>query len=269
MPKDWDEWLHACRSRRLRWKNEEGALGSHIRDGSKWRLQKTTTPSLYTFVDGSRDVSTNRPIWAQFYASKGDATIELLGYVDTGRTSNARGCFVVEGRPWNGGAIALLGDYPTSSALEAFRKFADDSTDLGELDQRGRTWRQVLDRRGQIGFRSALLNAFGGTCCVSGCPVEAVLEAAHLVPHADGGPSVAVNGLLLRADLHVLFDVGLLAITPNTLRVVLHPSVRCAPDYQGLPESAREPQGVKVDEWRLNLARHFAWARLGEDMRSG
>lgn len=42
-----------------------------------------------------------------------------------------------------------------------------------------------------------------------------VLQAAHIKPHAYGGPESADNGLPLRADIHCLFDAGLLNIKPT------------------------------------------------------
>jgi hypothetical protein len=52
-----------------------------------------------------------------------------------------------------------------------------------------------------------------------------VLEAAHIEPHADGGHNSPDNGLLLRADIHTLLDAGLLAIKPESLRVLIHVSL--------------------------------------------
>jgi putative restriction endonuclease len=42
-----------------------------------------------------------------------------------------------------------------------------------------------------------------------------VLEAAHIKSYASAGPNLTQNGLLLRSDLHKLFDIGYLTVTPN------------------------------------------------------
>jgi hypothetical protein len=68
----------------------------------------------------------------------------------------------------------------------------------------------IKTRRGQPAFRKALLEAYGGTCCITGCTVQEVLEAAHISPHGDETNYSVYNGLLLRADVHTLFDLGLL-----------------------------------------------------------
>jgi hypothetical protein len=71
----------------------------------------------------------------------------------------------------------------------------------------------IKTRRGQPAFRRALLAAFNSTCCVTGCTVQAILEAAHIVPHGNESNYNVYNGLLLRADIHILFDLGLLQIS--------------------------------------------------------
>lgn len=91
--------------------------------------------------------------------------------------------------------------------------------------------RQVAARRGQAKFRKSLLAAYQGQCCISECTIERLLEAAHITPHMGFATDVLVNGLLLRADLHTLFDLGWLRVHPQTLAVELHPEVCKDPDY--------------------------------------
>nr|WP_297387178.1 HNH endonuclease signature motif containing protein [uncultured Roseateles sp.] len=86
-------------------------------------------------------------------------------------------------------------------------------------DARRRIMSAIVQREGQPAFRQTLLHAYGGACAISGCAVEALLEAAHIVPYRGPHTNVAQNGLLLRADLHKLFDLHLLSIDPVT-RVV-------------------------------------------------
>jgi len=50
------------------------------------------------------------------------------------------------------------------------------------LDARERVLASIVRRRGQAEFRKKLLAAYRGRCAVSGCDVEDVLEAAHIVP---------------------------------------------------------------------------------------
>ncbi|MCG7871833.1 MAG: HNH endonuclease [Candidatus Thiodiazotropha lotti] len=74
------------------------------------------------------------------------------------------------------------------------------------------TFQAIKTRRGQSGFRDALLLAYGGRCCISGCDVTSVLEAAHIVPHTTETNYAVTNGLLLRADIHTLFDLNLIGV---------------------------------------------------------
>ena len=83
---------------------------------------------------------------------------------------------------------------------------------LSEDKEEERVLRAILTRRGQPEFRAALMRSYKGRCCVTGCNVEAVLEAAHIVGHAKGVNYNVTNGMLLRADIHTLFDLGLMTI---------------------------------------------------------
>lgn len=56
---------------------------------------------------------------------------------------------------------------------------------------------------------------------MSGSTVVETLEAAHIVPYQGPGTNHSLNGLLLRADLHTLFDLGLLAIAAETLTILV------------------------------------------------
>ncbi|MFT4747769.1 MAG: hypothetical protein ACI8XG_001852 [Congregibacter sp.] len=84
------------------------------------------------------------------------------------------------------------------------------SDDLSNSKVDEKVLQSIKTRRGQPAFRKALLEAYGGTCCITGCTVQEVLEAAHITPHGDETNYSVYNGLLLRADVHTLFDLGLL-----------------------------------------------------------
>jgi hypothetical protein len=83
-------------------------------------------------------------------------------------------------------------------------------------------------RKNQGAFRKILLQRYGTKCCVTGCTVPEVLEAAHIIPFRKGlscrdSPS---NGLLLRRDIHRLFDLMLLSIDPEDFSIWVNPSLR-------------------------------------------
>ena len=72
----------------------------------------------------------------------------------------------------------------------------------------------VRPRLGQGAFRIVVTDAYARRCAVSGEKVLPVLEAAHIRPYGQGGAHEVQNGILLRSDLHTLFDRGYLTITP-------------------------------------------------------
>jgi len=57
--------------------------------------------------------------------------------------------------------------------------------------------------------------AYGRRCTATGERTLPVLQAAHIHPYAVGGPHRVDNGLLLRSDLHTLFDRGYVTVTPE------------------------------------------------------
>jgi len=95
------------------------------------------------------------------------------------------------------------------------------SVPVSTADERAQSLAMVVRRQGQPGFRSALLSAYGGRCAITGCDVVDVLEAAHIYPYRNETTNHPSNGLLLRADIHTLFDLYLLAVDPESRRVVL------------------------------------------------
>lgn len=85
------------------------------------------------------------------------------------------------------------------------------------LDVDERRWREAIvsARDGQGTFRSRLLDAYGSRCALTGERVVPVLEAAHIQPYMGPASNHIQNGLLLRADLHNLYDAELVGITPD------------------------------------------------------
>ncbi|MGE8063907.1 HNH endonuclease [Pseudomonas sp. NPDC089569] len=76
-------------------------------------------------------------------------------------------------------------------------------------------------RPGQGNFRAKMLERYGGECCITGCRVDALIEAAHIIPYRGDQSDDPTNGLLLRVDLHRLFDAHLVSIDPTTLTVAV------------------------------------------------
>jgi hypothetical protein len=100
----------------------------------------------------------------------------------------------------------------------------DDPTELQEFARRVRA--------GQRRFRENLLNLYGARCAITDWGPSEVLECAHILWHSDSGLNDTGNGLLLRSDLHTLFDAGLLRIHPSRLVVVLDEVLEGTPYWE-------------------------------------
>lgn len=103
---------------------------------------------------------------------------------------------------------------PTAVALGAGSGLAGSPTQ----SEPGARWGEpvlVRPRLGQGAFRVAVTDAYERACSVTGEHSLPALEAAHIRPFANEGPHAISNGLLLRSDLHRLFDRGYLTVTPE------------------------------------------------------
>lgn len=136
---------------------------------------------------------------------------------------------------------------------------AFEATSAIDSDHDARVWalRAVAQRRGQGTFRAKLLEAYGGRCAITGSNATAVLEAAHILPYRGDHTNQVDNGLLLRADIHTLFDLGLLWVT-NTMRVAISPTLR-GTDYERLAgQEMRMPELPAYHPNAAHLAAHAA-----------
>lgn len=104
-----------------------------------------------------------------------------------------------------------------SSEAESFGTFDPKNVS----DGRQKTLAEVVRRQGQASFRKKLLLAYESRCAISGCDTEVVLEAAHITPYRGPETNHPTNGILLRADLHTLFDLGLMTINGAEARVLV------------------------------------------------
>ena len=94
------------------------------------------------------------------------------------------------------------------------------------------TLRNIAYRQGAVKFRRIVLEAYGSVCAITGCDVVQVLEAAHIKPYNGIDTNHVQNGILLRADIHTLFDLELIAIEPTKLRVKFSKCLRSTPQYK-------------------------------------
>lgn len=128
------------------------------------------------------------------------------------------------------------------------------------MDARERIIASIVRRRGQSEFRRTLLRAYQARCAVTGCDAEEVLEACHVIPYRGPATDHPSNGLLLRADIHTLFDLGLLAVDTAAMTIlVAEPLWQTAYGHlQGAPLQLPTDPGLAPSREALDLHRQWA-----------
>jgi len=120
---------------------------------------------------------------------------------------------------------------PLTFVVEDKAEPTDEYQPIQDEDKRQAYARRV--RKGQSRFRKALHTLYGSRCAFTGTDEETVLEACHIISHAKTGDNSLDNGLLLRSDIHVLFDEHLMTLANDGQHILLHKDVT-APDYARL-----------------------------------
>lgn len=151
---------------------------------------------------------------------------------------------------------------PTESALDEYEREATDvptetfdpnSTE----DGRHRIIASIVRRLGQPVFRRRLFVAYNAQCAITRCPTAWVLEAAHITPYRGIRTNAVSNGLLLRADVHTLFDLALIAIDPQVMQVRVSSVLRTSP-YQAFDgNSLQLPRVTASQPNPVALAQHY------------
>ena len=110
---------------------------------------------------------------------------------------------------------------------------SDTGSDYLPSEENKKEVKRVLQviREGQQKFRDKILRTYGYSCCISGCKIICVLEAAHITPYNGADSNVINNGLCLRSDLHKLWDKYLIAINPDSYKVELSSQLK-GTDYE-------------------------------------
>lgn len=85
--------------------------------------------------------------------------------------------------------------------------------------------RLVAPRLGQQAFKAVVLTAYQRRCAITGAKIQPTLQAAHIRPVSREGQNRVDNGLLLRSDIHTLFDRGYLGVDPKR-RLRVSPRLR-------------------------------------------
>jgi putative restriction endonuclease len=221
-------------------------------------------------LDERDNVYTNRGLFACLRDSVPIGVISQVAKEPRGRY-RVLGLALVAG--WSEGYFILEGFAPTgqsngkgsaTDAMEVLSRLefeAVESQNLeGIADGRERDFVSIVRRRGQVQFRADLLDAYDGRCVISGCDAPAALEAAHIIPYLGPGSSCSSNGLLLRADLHTLFDLGLIAVESASMTTLVSPLLTDTSYGDLLGRPLRPPKNPAALPSKYALDQHRTWS---------
>jgi putative restriction endonuclease len=94
------------------------------------------------------------------------------------------------------------------SSIASQAGFAEEQTRFGAPTL-------ITPRLGQGAFRVLVTEAYGRQCAITGGKVLPALDAAHIKPYGEGGLHSKSNGILLRKDIHSVFDAGYVTINED------------------------------------------------------
>lgn len=127
-----------------------------------------------------------------------------------------------------------------------------------DRDARTKVTRAITLRRGRPAFRRKLLEAYSDCCALTGCDCPDVLEAAHIRPYRGERTDYTQNGILLRSDIHTLFDIGQLGFAPGSYKVILSKSLKATVYGKLKGKKLRPPSRLDNRPSDGALRRHLA-----------
>lgn len=197
---------------------------------------------------------------SQVVAGKG-AIYRIMGLASV--TEWEKGYFTLEG--FNGeGELRPNNETggPNTMLLDENVKAANDFKPESIQDARKRTLATIVQRRGQAVFRGNLLEAYAGRCAVTQADSIDALEAAHISAYLGPASNHAQNGILLRADIHTLFDLGLFTICYTSHQIIL--SERLQKTCYGVLNGKRITLPKDESQWPSSdaLRIHREWCQL-------
>jgi len=198
------------------------------------------------------EAATQQPMNTALFSIGGTVTNEALQAIIDGITAHG-----VPGRPPLPSHPEVVDDID-----DLYAELDFDPEDL--KDERDRKLLEIAVREGQDRFRTALMEAYDGRCAVTGYSAAETLQAAHIFPYRGPATNRVSNGLLLRADIHGLFDRGALAIHETNYHILLKPHLAMT-QYASLADAG---QTLRLPRLRANrpsvsaLRSHREWAGM-------
>jgi putative restriction endonuclease len=158
-------------------------------------------------------------------------------------------------------AVSARAEADAEYEAEAFVQASGAFDPTSIEDARRKTFAAIVVRQGQPAFRKALLDAYEGRCALTDCDVEEVLEAAHITRYLGEESNHVRNGLLLRGDIHTLYDRAMIAIDPETYEVRIARDLAFS-EYAALEgRRLRMPKNVASKPFEAAIQHHFMFVR--------
>lgn len=132
---------------------------------------------------------------------------------------------------WSDEEISGIDDAQT--ARECDEELARQVLNSPHYDGSNTKYSRIKVRPAQGRFRSEVLRNWGDACAITG--QKLVIEACHIIAHAEGGASTIENGIALAVDLHRLLDSGHLHLVDG--KVLMSDEAKCEPRYAELHEN--------------------------------
>lgn len=174
---------------------------------------------------------------------------------NTGRYQILGIAYVTDYNPKTG-YFFLMGTSVASGSFYAKPGASAESLDIDADTRKFQETRQAV-RQGQGKFRLDLLDAYGSRCAATDYDVSEGLEAAHIRPYRGAHTNETRNGILLRADIHNLFDYGIIGVDPENMKVVLNQRARGSKYASLHSQQLRLPDDARLNPDSELLLRHL------------
>lgn len=171
-----------------------------------------------------------------------------------------------------GPSIARFGTLKVAEAWEPSKE--DEELDTLPADFAASS---IRARRGRSVLRSRLLKAYGQRCAFTGVCLPDLLEAAYFVPFPEGGDVHGDgNALLLRTDLHTLWDLNLVGLQPGTMRLAIAPRLvdtvytqLAGREVLSRVDGTHLHDGAIEERWSVFTAAHPDWEQANASVDAG
>jgi ribosomal protein L37AE/L43A len=173
-------------------------------------------------IESEREVK----VYKAFYES---------GWVSVNTFVSGARCRLISQQPKAQDSLRKIDSVKFKKLVEEFPKIATSRyRRRAAVIAGGHHLRTVRVRKGQQKFRDRLIKQFGYVCAFSGKNHSTALEAAHLYQYSEYGEHHDGGGLLIRRDIHSLFDENLITVDPKTLVIEVHEDLKNIQTYKEL-----------------------------------